>query len=257
MNYIDTHVHLNDEALLNDLDLVIEEAFLNDVKTMFVVGWDKVSSIKAINLAEKYDWCYAIIGFHPCNIRGLTDDDYNWLEKNLKNERVIALGEIGFDLHWDTTTLEEQMIAFRRQVEIAKKVNKPIMIHSRDAAMITLEEVKNTNAKTIGGVLHSYSGSSQMAKEYIKLGFSFGISGPVTFKNGRTMKEVVNDIPLEYLISETDSPYLTPHPYRGKQNGPKYIPLIVDEIARIKGMDVENVKKAILDNVSRIFGVKL
>ncbi len=255
MDYIDTHVHLNDEGLEKDLDQTIIDAMNNGVKKMFVVGWDKSSSMKAIELAEKYDWCYAIIGFHPCNVTGLNDTDYLWLEQNVKLQKVIAVGEIGFDLHWNTTTLEEQKIAFRKQVEIAKKVNKPIMIHSRDAAMITFEEVKNTHAEVVGGVLHSYSGSSELAKEYIKLGFNFGISGPVTFKNGKVMKEVVRNIPLDYLISETDSPYLTPHPYRGKQNGPKYLPLIVEEIAIIKGLDIEVVKSKIMDNVKRIFGV--
>lgn len=255
MDYIDTHVHLNDESLASNLEQIISDAMNCGVKKMFVVGWDKESSIKAIALANKYDWCYAVIGFHPCNVRGLTEDDYVWLEQQMSLKKVVALGEIGFDLHWDTTSLLEQQVAFKRQVAIAKKVNKPIMIHSRDAAMITLEAVKETNASCVGGVLHSYSGSYELALIYIKLGFSFGISGPVTFKNGKTMKEVVKNISLDYLISETDSPYLTPHPYRGTQNAPKYIPLIVDEIAKIKEIDVEIVKEKILANVKRIFGV--
>lgn len=253
--FIDTHVHLNDLKLKCHLDEVINDAFLNNVKKMFVVGWDKESSIEALNIAHKYEWCYAIIGFHPCNIKGYTDEEYNWLENAAKDEKVVAIGEIGFDFHWDTTTKEEQIVAFKKQIEIAKRVNKPICIHSRDAHLATFEVLKETNASMVGGVLHSYSGSSEMAKEYIKMNFIFGISGPVTFKNGKSMKEVVNDIPLKYIITETDSPYLTPSPYRGTENGPKYIPLIAEEIASIKEISIDEVKLEIMNNVKRVFGV--
>lgn len=253
MGFIDTHVHLNDKLLNTNLTEVIKEAQLAGVDKMFVVGWDIDSSIEAIRLAHLYDFCYAIIGFHPCNIRGYADKEYKWLEEAAHDERVVAIGEIGFDLHWDTTTKEEQEVAFRRQIEIAKRVNKPISIHARDASQITFDLIKETNASVVGGVLHSYSGSSQMAKEYIKLNFIFGISGPVTFKNGKSMKEVVKDIPLEYIVSETDSPYLTPHPYRGTVNGPKYIPLIVSEIASIVNKPLEEVKNIIENNVLRKF----
>ena len=253
--YVDTHVHLNDETLKKHLDEVIKDAFLNNVKKMFVVGWDLESSKEALELANKYDWCYAIIGFHPCNIKGYGDEEYAWLEQAAKDNRVVAIGEIGYDLHWDTTTLLEQSIAFEKQIGIAKRIGKPISIHSRDASQLTMDMIKKTNASIVGGVRHSYSGSLEMAKEYIKLNFNFGISGPVTFKNGRNVKEVVEGIDLKYLISETDSPYLTPHPYRGSENGPKYIPLIVKEIANIKNINEKDVMNQILENVKRIFGV--
>ena len=170
-----------------------------------------------------------------------------------QNPKVVAIGEVGYDFHWDTTTEEEQTKAFIKQIEIAKKYNLPLIIHSRDAHQITFDTLKNNDAKVVGGIMHSYSGSSEMAKEYIKINFSFGISGPITFKNGKSMKEVVEHIDLKYIVSETDSPYLTPHPYRGKENGPKYIPLIVEEIARIKEMDIKMVAKEINNNVNRIF----
>ena len=253
--YIDTHVHLNDEKLLIHLDEVISDALANDVKKMFIVGWDLESSKLAIELASRYDFCYAIIGFHPCNIKGYTDFHYNWLDEHINDDKVVALGEIGFDFHWDTTTKEEQLYAFKRQLDIAAKHKKPISIHSRDAAQITFDVLKEYKDKIIGGVLHSYSGSLELAREYTKMNYLLGISGPLTFKNAKANKEVVANIDIKYLISETDSPYLTPHPHRGKENGPKYIPLIVEEISRLKDMDQNVVKVAIINNVYRMFGV--
>ena len=222
---------------------------------MFVVGWDKESSIEAIKLSETYDFCYAIIGFHPCNIKGYGEAEYNWLDQALTHPKVVALGEIGYDFHWDTTTEEEQTPAFIKQLDLAVKHQKPVSIHSRDAAQITFDVLKKYSDKLVGGVLHSYSGSVEMAKEYVKHGFILGISGPLTFKNARLNKEVVKNIDLKYLVSETDSPYLTPHPYRGQENGPKYIPLIVSEIAAIKEIEIDIVTSQIIDNVKRVFGV--
>ena len=224
------------------------------MKRMIVVGYDLETSIKAVELASKIDGCYAAVGFHPTEIKNYTDEEYEKLEILAQNKKVLAIGEVGYDFHWDTTTKEEQKEAFIRQIELAKKLNLPLIIHSRDAHQITYETLKNTNAKIVGGIMHSYSGSVEMAKEYIKLNFSFGISGPVTFKNGKNMKDVVKEINLQYLVSETDSPYLTPHPFRGKENGPKYIPLIVEEMAKIKGIDSSEMAKNILNNVKRIFG---
>ncbi len=253
--YIDTHVHLNDEKILAHLDEVIEDAIKNNVKKMFIVGWDKTSSQKAIELAYKYDFCYAIIGFHPCNIKGYTDIEYNWLDEHLSLDKVVALGEIGYDFHWDTTTKEEQDVAFIKQLDLAVKHKKPVSIHTREAAQITFDVLSKYCDKLVGGVLHSYSGSVELAKEYVKRGFILGISGPLTFKNAKVNKEVVKEIDLKYLVTETDSPYLTPHPYRGTENGPKYIPLIASTIANIKEVDESVVLESIIDNVKRVFGV--
>ncbi len=253
--FIDTHVHLNNKELYAKIDEVINEAHNVGVKKFFVVGYDYETSKLAIEIAKKFNNCYAIIGFHPTEIKEYTDKEYDWLKENAKEDVVVAIGEIGYDFHWNTTTKEEQYSAFVRQIEIAKEVNKPISVHSRDAIELTLKTLTETNAKVVGGVMHSYSGSKEMAKLFIKENFYLGISGPVTFKNGRVMKEVVETIDLKYLVSETDSPYLTPHPYRGKENGPKYIPLIVQEIANIKNMNLEDVKKQIEINVKDLFGV--
>lgn len=252
---IDTHVHLNNQDLYQKIDQVITDAKQAGVSKFFVVGYDLNTSKLAIEIASKYENCYAIIGFHPTEIKEYTDKEYNWLEENAKCDKVVAIGEIGYDFHWDTTTKEEQEKAFIRQIQIAKKVKLPISIHSRDAIELTLDTLKKTNAKVVGGVMHSYSGSKEMAKLFIKENFYLGISGPVTFKNGRVMKEVVENTELKYLVTETDSPYLTPHPYRGKENAPKYIPLIVEEIAKIKNITKEEVERAVEKNVFDLFGV--
>lgn len=252
---IDTHVHLNNKDLYSKIDEVIFDAKENNVSKFFVVGYDLETSKLALEIANKYEECFAIIGFHPTEIKGYGDQEYNWLKENAKKPKVVGIGEIGYDFHWDVTTKEEQEYAFIRQIEIAKELNLPISIHSRDAIELTLTTLKKTNAKVVGGVMHSFSGTKEMAKLFIKENFILGISGPVTFKNGRVMKEVVEEIDLRYLISETDSPYLTPHPFRGKENGPKYIPYIIREIANIKNMDESIVEKQIEENVKKVFGV--
>lgn len=251
--FIDTHVHLNSKELGMHLDEVISDAFANNVKKMIVVGYDLETSKKAIELAHQFDWCYAAVGFHPTEIKNYSDKEYLELDKMACDDRVIAVGEIGYDFHWDTTTKEEQYNALIRQIDIAKKHNLPVIIHSRDAHQITFDTLKNQHIEEIGGILHSYSGSVEMAKEYIKLNMNFGISGPVTYRNGKNMKDVVENTDIKYLVSETDSPYLTPHPYRGKENGPKYIPLIVEEMAKIKNISINEMADAIEKNVNRIF----
>lgn len=252
---IDTHVHLNNPDLYQKIDKVIVEAKKCNVNKFFVVGYDLNTSKLAIEIASKYDNCFAIIGFHPTEIKNYTNKEYEWLDQNASNPNVVGIGEIGYDFHWDTTTKEEQEASFEKQIEIAKKHKLPISIHSRDAIELTLQTIKKTGAKEVGGVMHSYSGSKEMAPLFIKENFLLGISGPVTFKNGRVMKEVVENIDLKYLLTETDSPYLTPHPFRGKENGPKHIALIASEIARIKNISIKEVEAQVEINVLNLFGV--
>ncbi len=253
--YIDTHVHLNNEGLYNEIEKVLQEAQDAKVNKFLVVSYDIESSKKALEIARKYDNCYCAIGFHPTEIKGYKDSEYNWLESHLKDNKVVALGEIGYDLYHDDTTLEEQEVAFVRQIKLAKKYNLPVVIHSRDALELTYNTLKEEHIETVGGVMHSYSGSYEYAPNFIKLNLLLGISGPVTFKNGIRMKEVAKNIPLEYLLSETDSPYLTPHPYRGKVNGPKYIPLIVEEIANQKNISIEECSKQLMENANKLFKI--
>lgn len=256
MIFVDTHCHLNSEQLYKDYDNVKKEAEKEEVKLFIVPGFDLESSKLALKLAHEYENVYAAIGFHPTEIKHYSDLEYKWLEDNIKDDKVVALGEIGFDLHWDTTTLEEQMESFLRQVRIAKKVNKPLIIHSRDAMNITYQALKDNDCHLIGGVMHSFSGSIEMAKEFIKLNFYIGLGGPVTFTNAKDPKIVAENVDINYLITETDSPYLAPHPLRGKMNSPKNIPLIVSEIAKLRGIDINDLKTIVLDNTKRLFRIK-
>lgn len=251
--FIDTHVHLNNEMIYQKIKEVIEESKKVGVTKWIVVGYNLETSKLAIEIAKEYTGCYAAIGFHPTEIKAYGDEEYLWLEQHAKLKEVVAIGEIGYDFHWDVTTESEQVAAFIRQIEIAKRLKKPIIIHSRDAMEKTYKTLVDCQAKIVGGVMHSYSGSAEYAKNFIRENFLLGISGPVTFKNGIKMKEVVEQIDIKYLLSETDSPYLTPHPYRGKENGPKYIPLIVEEIARIKALELEEVAKNLMDNALKLF----
>lgn len=251
--FIDTHSHLNNPDLYEKIEHVIKEANNEQVGLFIVPGYDYETSKLALELAHKYSFIYAAIGYHPTEIKGYGDKEYKWLEENVNDEKVVAIGEIGYDFHWDTTTKEEQKEAFYKQIEIAKKAKKPLIIHSRDAIQLTLDTLKDSGASEVGGVMHAYSGSLEMAPLFIKERFYLGIGGPITFKNAKEIKNVVKEIPMEYLLSETDSPYLTPHPYRGSENGPKYIPLIVNEIATLKKMEMTKVSKILLENAKKLF----
>lgn len=251
--YIDTHVHLNNPDLLVKVEEVISLAFEEGVQKFIVPGYDFETSKTALELAHKYPFVYAAIGYHPTEIKGYGEKEYKWLEENVGDPKVVAIGEVGFDFHWDSTTKEEQEEAFIRQIEIAKKANKPLVIHSRDAIQLTYDTLKKHNASMVGGVMHCYSGSLEMAPLFIKENFYLGVDGPVTFSNAKEIVKVVKEIPIEWLVTETDSPYLTPHPYRGKENQPKYIPLIVNKISEIRGMEITEVAKVLFDNAQKLF----
>ena len=252
---IDTHVHLNHPELYQKIDEVINDAIMNNVNKFFVVGYDVDTSKQAVEIANNYDNCYAIVGFHPTEIKDYTDKEYILLESLLTNKKVVALGEVGFDFHWEVTSKEEQMNAFVRQIKLAIKYKLPLSIHSRDALQLTYDTLKEYSANLVGGVMHSYSGSSEMAKEFIKLGFKLGISGPVTFKNGRTMKEVVEKIDLKYLLTETDSPYLAPEQKRGEVNTPLNLSCITGKLAQELDMDEDKVIEITLANAKKLFKI--
>ena len=254
---VDTHCHLNSEELYQNVENIINEAINQNVKLFIVPGYTMESSMKAIELAHQYDNVYAAIGFHPTEIKNYGKKEYDWLEEHISDEKVIAVGEIGYDFHWQTTTYEEQKEAFIKQIEIAKKYNKPIIIHCREAIEKTLDTLKATKASAIGGIMHSYSGSYESALEFIKLGFYIGLGGPVTFLNAKAPKEVAQKIDINYLLTETDSPYLSPHPFRGKMNKPSNIPLIFDKIRELRNIDERILEKQILLNVEKLFKIKL
>ena len=256
MKIIDTHCHLNDEILYKDLDNVISRARNAGVEKMIVVGWDETSSKLAIQIAEQYDFIYAIIGFHPENVFDI-DDEVLYKTLNLyKHPKVVGIGEIGLDYHWtkEPDKREIQKEFFIKQIDFANKVGLPISIHSREAFADTLEILKNHTPK-FSGVMHCYSGSVDNLQDIINLNLYIGLDGPVTFSNAKTPKEVATEVPLEKLVVETDCPYLSPHPLRGTVNEPANLSLIVDAIADLKQMSKKHLLDVIYDNSCRLFNL--
>lgn len=248
---IDTHMHIFDERYENQEE-TIKFALENNVKKMIVVGFDKESSLKALELSKKYDFIYLSVGLHPSEVKKEEDKELIWLKDILNNEKVISIGEIGLDYYWDKTFKEEQKHYFKKQIELAKEYNLPIIVHCRDAVQDCFDILKDSNVK---GVMHCYSGSLEMAKEFIKRGYYLGIGGVVTFKNAIEIKRVVEEIDINFLLSETDSPYLTPVPFRGKLNQPAYTKYVVEEIAKIKNLPMEKVEETLEENTKRLFNI--
>ena len=250
---IDTHCHFNDEAYFNDLDLVINKALDNDVKKLIIVGFDNQTIERAIKITNDYECCYLAIGYHPEVANDINEEDLIKLEELIIKNKPVAIGEIGLDYYWVKDNKDKQKWLFRKQIELAKKYNLPIIIHSRDAIADTLEIVKEFDG--IKGVMHAYSGSLEMAKEFIKKGFYLGIGGVITFNNAKSLKEVVMNIDLSKILLETDCPYLTPVPFRGKRNESSYIPLIAKKIAEIKEISIEEVSNITDENVKTLFNI--
>ena len=248
---IDTHIHLNDEAYNECLEQIIKDANSIGVNKMIVMGCDYLTSKKAIEIANKYENIYAMIGLHPSEVEKETDKDLNWLKELLNNDKVIGIGEIGLDLYWTKEYKDLQIELFEKQLQLALEYNLPICVHSRDAIELTYQILSKNKYK---GIIHCYSGSLEMANKFIKLGYLIGIGGVVTFKN-TNLKEVVKNLPITSIVTETDGPYLAPTPYRGKLNKPEYIKLVVDEIANLKGMSSLEVEKQIDDNVFKLLNI--
>lgn len=252
----DSHCHLNDECLYDRIDQVIEDAKKTGVNKFLVVGYDKTSSFLAVKIANKYPECYAAIGFHPTEIFSVSENDYLETMNLIKEKKVVAIGEIGLDYHWikEPEKREEQKKWFIKQIEFANEHHLPITIHNRDSNEDCLKLLKEHTPK-YGGVMHCYSGSVEMMKEILGLGLMISLGGPVTFTNAKTPKEVAEEVPLNKLLIETDSPYLTPHPHRGEKNEPKYICLVSEEIARLKGMSRKHFDQVVYDNTCRLFNI--
>ena len=256
MKIIDTHCHLNDEALYKDLDNVISRARQAGVEKMVVVGWDETSSKLAIQIAEQYDFIYAVIGFHPENVFDI-DDKVLYDTLNLyKHPKVVGIGEIGLDYHWtkDPVKREIQKEYFIKQIKFANEAGLPISIHSREAFADTLEILKQY-PPLHSGVMHCYSGSVENIQDIINLNLYIGLDGPVTFTNAKTPKEVAAEVPLEKLVVETDCPYLSPHPLRGTVNEPANICLVIDTIADLRQMSKKHLLEVIYDNSCRLFNL--
>ncbi|WP_026593104.1 TatD family hydrolase [Bacillus sp. UNC437CL72CviS29] len=252
----DTHSHLNAEQFEEDLQEVIARMKETGVTYTVVVGFDEITIKKAIELAETYDFIYAAVGWHPVDAIDMTEDHLVWLEELAAHPKVVALGEMGLDYHWDKSPKEIQKEVFRKQIQLAKKVKLPIIIHNRDATQDIIDILEEENATEVGGIMHCFGGSVEVAKQCIDMNFLISLGGPVTFKNARKPKEVAMEIPMEKLLIETDCPYLTPHPFRGKRNEPSYVKLVAEEIANLKGISYEEVAQITTENAKALFGVK-
>ncbi|MGI6713780.1 MAG: TatD family hydrolase [Bacilli bacterium] len=253
---IDTHAHLNDHKFKNILSEVINRAQKEQVKKIIVVGWDEASSRKAIELAHHYSFIYAAVGFHPENLKNIDDESLRRIKELAQDEKVVAIGEIGLDYYWskDENSRLRQREYFVKQIHIANEIQKPIIVHSREASLDTYNILRE-NIPTYQGVMHCYSGSKEMALQYIELGLYISLAGPVTFKNAKTPKEVAEVVPLEWLLIETDCPYLAPHPYRGQLNECSLIPLVAKEISAIKKLSLEEVAQQTSANAERLFKI--
>jgi TatD DNase family protein len=251
----DTHAHLNAIQYNDDLQEVIERAVFEGVSNIVVVGFDRPTISRAIELAEQYDFIYAAVGWHPVDAIDMTEEDLHMLEQLAAHPKVVALGEMGLDYYWDKSPKDVQKEVFRKQIALAKKVKLPIIIHNREATADILEILKEENAAEVGGIMHCFTGSVEVAKQCIDMNFYISFGGPVTFKNAKKPKEVAKEIPLEYLLIETDCPYLTPHPFRGKRNEPSYVKYVAEAIAELKGVSFEEVAQKTSDNAKKIFGM--
>ena len=257
MTYFDSHCHLNDESILDHLDEEISKCREAGVTRMLCIAYDIESSRKAIEIASKYEEVYAAIGVHPENRDGLTLDDLKTIRELAKHPKVVAIGEIGLDYHWYKTPEERepQKPWFIAQIDLANELNLPVSIHARDASQDTYDILKAHPVKA-GAVLHCYSGSSEMLKEFAKLGLYFGFDGPITYKNAVEPKECVRICPEDRILVETDSPYLSPVPYRGTPNSPSRIPVIVSAMAELRGVSKETMGEILWNNFERLFRVK-
>lgn len=251
--YFDTHAHYDDEAFDEDRDALLSRLNAGGVGLIIDPGCDVKSSRAAIALAEKYSFVYAAVGVHPENIAGFSVDELGEIRALAEHPKCAAIGEIGLDYYWDASHKEEQKAIFRAQFDMAQELCKPVIIHDREAHGDCMEIVRQYPG--LRGVFHCYSGSAEMAKELLKNGWYLGFDGPVTYKNARKTIEVLELCPLDRLLIETDSPYLSPVPMRGKRNDSGNLRYIVEKIAEVKGVSPEDIACISMENGKRLFGI--
>ena len=249
----DTHAHYDDEAFDEDRDELLAELPENGIARVVNVGASLASCGRTIELMNRYDYIYGAIGVHPSETAELNDETFEWLRQQCQLEKCVAVGEIGLDYYWDEPDRELQKEWFRRQLNLARELAKPVIIHSRDAAKDTVDLMTEEHAEEIGGVIHCYSYTKETAEVFLKMGFYFGIGGVLTFKNAKKLKEAVAYIPLDRIVLETDCPYLAPEPNRGKRNSSLNIPYVVKALAEIKGVEEETVRKAAWENAHKLY----
>jgi TatD DNase family protein len=262
MKIFDTHAHYDDDWFNDDREELIGSFQENGVKKVCNIGATFKGCHDTVALVERYDFFYGAVGIHPTEIDEIKDrkeEVLSTLERYVtEKERIVAIGEIGLDYHLDNCDDEVKSLQkdwFISQMELARKLKVPVVIHSREAAKDTMDIMTENDAAGIGGVVHCYSYSPEMARQYVDMGFYIGVGGVITFNNGRRLRETVVAIPLERIVLETDAPYLAPQPYRGKRNCSLYIPHMAQAIADIKGVDVEMVYEQTYENAHRLYGI--
>ena len=249
----DTHAHYDDDAFDEDRDTLLGEIFSSGICCITDVGASVKSSKSAVAFSKKWPQIYAAVGVHPDSTADMTEEDIETLRSLAQEKKVVAIGEIGLDYYWDNSPREVQKKWFERQLALAREVDLPVIIHSREAAKDTMDIMREAAKAGNTGVIHCYSYAAPMAKEYISMGFFIGIGGVLTFKNARVIKEVASEIPLSSIVLETDSPYLAPVPYRGKRNNSMYLKEVVKQLAQIKQVSEETVITTTLANAKRLY----
>lgn len=256
MNLFDTHTHLDAPQFDEDREETIRRAVENGVSRMINVGFNRETIPSTMKLAETHDFIYAAVGWHPQDAITMKEGDLEWIASLCSHEKVVAIGEIGLDYYWDTSPKDVQHRVLRQQIGLARELGMPIVIHNRDAHEDIVKILREEKASEVGGVMHSYSGSWETAKLCLNMGFHLSFGGPITFKNARQPKEVLAQVPMDRLLIETDSPYLTPHPYRGKRNESANVRLVAEAAAQIKGVEVEEIARITTQNALERFGIK-
>ncbi|WP_353948769.1 TatD family hydrolase [Sporolactobacillus sp. Y61] len=251
----DSHTHINDDAFKEDLDPVLERAHAAGVSRMMVIGVDRPSMERVFPIIDAYPSIYGAIGWNPEDAVDMTDDDLNWIKGKLVHRKIVALGEIGLDYHWDKSPKKVQHTVFRRQIRVAKEAGLPLIIHNREATEDTWRILKEEHAETTGGVMHCYSDNLEWAEKFIELNFYISFGGPLTFKNGALQRETAARVPLDHLMIETDCPYLSPHPFRGKRNEPARVWLVAEKLAEIRGLSLSEIAQITTGNAEKCFHI--
>ena len=252
----DTHVHLNARQFVDDREEVIQRAFDTGVHYMTVVGFDDETIPLAIEIAEEYETIYAAVGWHPVDAIDFTQEKYDWLKQLSAHPKVVALGEMGLDYHWDTSPKDVQKNVFKQQITLAKDVQMPIIIHNREATEDVIQILQEENAGEVGGIMHCYNDSVDYVDTCLAMNFYNSLGGPVTFKNAPLPKKVATYVPLDRLLIETDAPFLAPHPNRGKRNEPAFVSYVAEQIAHLRQMPVEEVIQITTENAKKVFNLK-
>lgn len=252
----DTHTHLDAIQFDEDREETITRALEQGITRMINIGFNRETIPTTMKLAEAHDFIYAAVGWHPQDAITMQEGDLDWIAELCAHEKVVAIGEIGLDYYWDTSPKDVQHTVLRNQIGLARSLGMPICIHNRDAHEDVVRILREEKASEVGGVMHSFSGSWEIAKMCLDMGFHLSFGGPITFKNAKQPKEVLAQTPMDRLLIETDSPYLTPHPYRGKRNESAHVRLVAEAAAEIKGMSFEEIAEITTQNALGLFGIR-